>query len=182
MKEIVKLIDLRTCDMTLSEVMAFIDRWKAENPGKEIWLDGDAYAIVTEKDEPGKLDRKCPLCGRTLELSKGNRLWYLVCPSCGEVRTYYDEPALEEVREWCSEISDEGLIARMIRECDDKSKIQGIFVKSPEYIAEVMRYIADTFDTESAHGAADDLMVILLRGMGYEDAMDIYEKMNKWYA
>lgn len=58
MKEIVKLIDLRTCDMTLSEVMAFIDRWKAENPGKEIWLDGDAYAIVTEKDEPGKLDRR----------------------------------------------------------------------------------------------------------------------------
>ena len=50
MKEIVKLIDIRTCDMKLSEVMAFIDRWKAENPGKEIWLDGDAYAIVTEAE------------------------------------------------------------------------------------------------------------------------------------
>lgn len=50
MKEIVKLIDIRTSDMKLSEVMAFIDRWKVENPGKEIWMDGDAYAIVTEAD------------------------------------------------------------------------------------------------------------------------------------
>ena len=50
MKGIVKLIDIRTCDMKLSEVMAFIDRWKAENPGKEIWMDGDAYAIVTEAE------------------------------------------------------------------------------------------------------------------------------------
>lgn len=50
MKEIVKLIDIRTCDMKLSEVMTFIDRWKVENPGKKIWLDGDAYAIVTEAD------------------------------------------------------------------------------------------------------------------------------------
>lgn len=48
MKEKVVLIDLRTCDMKRSEVMMFIDRWKAENPGREIWLDGDAYAIVTE--------------------------------------------------------------------------------------------------------------------------------------
>lgn len=48
MKEIVKLIDIRTSDMKLSEVMAFVDRWKAENPGKEIWLDGDRHAIVTE--------------------------------------------------------------------------------------------------------------------------------------
>lgn len=48
--ELKVLIDLRTCDMKLSEVMAFIDKWKAENPGKEIWLDGDAYAIVTEAE------------------------------------------------------------------------------------------------------------------------------------
>ena len=50
MKEIVKLIDIRTSDMKLSEVMAFIDRWKSENPGREIWLDGDAYAIVAEAE------------------------------------------------------------------------------------------------------------------------------------
>lgn len=48
MKGLEVLIDLRTCDIKRSEVMLFIDRWKAENPGREIWLDGDAYAIVTE--------------------------------------------------------------------------------------------------------------------------------------
>ena len=48
--ELKVLIDIRTSDMKLSEVMAFIDRWKAENPGKEIWLDGDAYAIVAEAE------------------------------------------------------------------------------------------------------------------------------------
>lgn len=44
------LIDIRTSDMKLSEVMAYIDKWKAEHPGKEIWMDGDAYAIVTEAE------------------------------------------------------------------------------------------------------------------------------------
>lgn len=48
MKGLEVLIDLRTCDMKRSEVMTFIDRWKAENPGREVWMDGDAYAIVTE--------------------------------------------------------------------------------------------------------------------------------------
>lgn len=51
MKGLEILIDIRTSDMTLSEVMEFIDRWKADNPGKEIWMDGDAYAIVTEVEE-----------------------------------------------------------------------------------------------------------------------------------
>lgn len=51
MKGLEVLIDIRTCDMTLSEVMAYIDKWKAENPGREIWLDGDAYAIVAEGKE-----------------------------------------------------------------------------------------------------------------------------------
>lgn len=50
MKGLEILIDIRTSDMTLGEVMAYIDRWKAENPGREIWLDGDAYAIVTEAE------------------------------------------------------------------------------------------------------------------------------------
>lgn len=50
MKEKVVLIDIRTSDMKRSEVMSFIGRWKTENPGKEIWMDGDAYAIVTEAD------------------------------------------------------------------------------------------------------------------------------------
>lgn len=51
MKGLEVLIDIRTSDMTLGEVMAYIDKWKAENPGREIWMDGDAGAIVTEGKE-----------------------------------------------------------------------------------------------------------------------------------
>lgn len=40
------LIDIRTCDLTLSEVMAEIARYQSEMPGHEIFMDGDIYAIV----------------------------------------------------------------------------------------------------------------------------------------
>lgn len=39
-------IDIRTCDLTLSQVMAEIARLQSENPEYEIFMDGDAYAIV----------------------------------------------------------------------------------------------------------------------------------------
>ena len=40
------LIDVRTCDLTLSQVMAEIVRYQSEMPDHEIFLDGDAYAVV----------------------------------------------------------------------------------------------------------------------------------------
>lgn len=40
------LIDIRTCDLTLSQVMAEIARYQSEMPDHEIFLDGDAYAVV----------------------------------------------------------------------------------------------------------------------------------------
>ena len=39
-------IDIRTCDLTLSQVMARIVELQAEHPDQEIFMDGDAYAIV----------------------------------------------------------------------------------------------------------------------------------------
>ncbi len=39
-------IDIRTSDLTLSQVMEEIERIKAENPDMEIFMDGDLYAIV----------------------------------------------------------------------------------------------------------------------------------------
>lgn len=42
-------IDIKTCDMTLSEVMAEIQRLIDEHPDEEIFMDGDAYAIVGRK-------------------------------------------------------------------------------------------------------------------------------------
>ena len=39
-------IDIRTCDMTLTEVMREIGRIQAQNPDQEIFMDGDMYAII----------------------------------------------------------------------------------------------------------------------------------------
>ena len=44
-KDIV-LIDIATCELTLSEVMEQIRQWQAEYPHDEIFMDGDAYASV----------------------------------------------------------------------------------------------------------------------------------------
>lgn len=39
-------IDVKTCKMNLSEVLIEIKRLQAENPDYDIFLDGDAHAIV----------------------------------------------------------------------------------------------------------------------------------------
>lgn len=43
------LIDIRTCELTLSEVMAQIRVWQKEMPDYEIFMDGDAYSISARK-------------------------------------------------------------------------------------------------------------------------------------
>ena len=43
------LIDMRTCELTMSQVMAEIKRLKEEYPGYEIFMDGDSYAIVARR-------------------------------------------------------------------------------------------------------------------------------------
>lgn len=43
------LIDIRTCDRTLSEVMALVRGWAKVLPDHEIFMDGDAMAIVARR-------------------------------------------------------------------------------------------------------------------------------------
>lgn len=43
------LIDVRTCDLTLSQVMAEIARYQSEMPDHEVFMDGDLYAIVARQ-------------------------------------------------------------------------------------------------------------------------------------
>lgn len=45
----ITLIDIRTCDMTVSEVMAYIAGYQRIMPDHEIFMDGDAYAIVARR-------------------------------------------------------------------------------------------------------------------------------------
>lgn len=37
-------------------------------------------------------------------------------------------------------------------------------------------------DVEAAHSNADDVLLDLLKALGYEDVVDEWEKVEKWYA
>ena len=45
------LIDMRTCELTMAQVMDEIKRLKQEYPDHEIIMDGDAYAIVARRKQ-----------------------------------------------------------------------------------------------------------------------------------
>lgn len=45
------LIDIRTCELTISQMMEEIERLQKENPDLEIFIDGDRYAVVGRKRE-----------------------------------------------------------------------------------------------------------------------------------
>lgn len=45
-----------------------------------------------------------------------------------------------------------------------------------------MRRINRDDDTEMAHILADELMCKLLRELGYNEGVEIFEKMGKWYS
>lgn len=53
-----------------------------------------------------------------------------------------------------------------------------------EEFKERMQFIAENpnYDPEYRHHAADNIMCEALRDFGYEDGIDIFEKMPKWYA
>ena len=40
----------------------------------------------------------------------------------------------------------------------------------------------ESHDPEAAHAKADDLMVSTLRRLGFDEAMDTYLLIEKWYA
>lgn len=44
------LLDIRTCELTLAEVMQQIRQWKSDMPEAEIFMDGDKYAIVARTE------------------------------------------------------------------------------------------------------------------------------------
>ena len=42
-------IDVRTCVLTMNELMLWIREQKTANPDREYWLDGDNYAIMSKR-------------------------------------------------------------------------------------------------------------------------------------
>lgn len=45
-----------------------------------------------------------------------------------------------------------------------------------------LRELRDNTDQEMAHVYADDVLCDLLKSLGYEDIVDEYENIDKWYA
>ena len=43
------LIDIRTCGLTLGQMMSEVERLQKERPDLEIYMDGDTFAIVGRK-------------------------------------------------------------------------------------------------------------------------------------
>ena len=55
-------------------------------------------------------------------------------------------------------------------------------MKTPEEFAAEMKEISVSYDTEGAHARADELMCQVLRALGYEAGILVFEDMDKWYA
>ena len=45
------LVDIRTSELKLSEVMRMIEIYQRENPDREVFMDGDLYAVIARKRE-----------------------------------------------------------------------------------------------------------------------------------
>ena len=50
-EEIEVVVDVRACGLVLSEVMMMVEEYKEANPDRDVWLDGDMYAIVSKPRE-----------------------------------------------------------------------------------------------------------------------------------
>lgn len=42
------VVDVMTCDLGLSEVMRMVEEYRAANLDRDVWLDGDMRAIVSQ--------------------------------------------------------------------------------------------------------------------------------------
>ena len=55
-------------------------------------------------------------------------------------------------------------------------------VITPEVFKANMQKFADDYDTEGAHSDADKLMCELLTELGYGEGVEIFKRMERWYA
>jgi hypothetical protein len=53
---------------------------------------------------------------------------------------------------------------------------------TPEEFAKEMKKIFAKRNKEERHAKADELMCQLLKSLGYEKGVKIFEKADKWYA
>ena len=49
-------------------------------------------------------------------------------------------------------------------------------------LCEQMKALQDNWDIEEAHGMADDILCEALKQLGYNELVELYEKIEKWYS
>ena len=65
------------------------------------------------------------------------------------------------------------------------AKDSGQIIASEAYYLRQFKYVLDCIeanDTETAHIEADQILLRLVRDLGYYDLADQYEAIPKWYA
>lgn len=86
-----------------------------------------------------------------------------------------DEP--ESIQEQLDHIRD------MVDEISSMPAVEKDRTITPELFADMMRNIAYvSTDTEASHVGMDRLMCDVLRSMGYDEGICVFEKASKWYA
>ena len=57
-------------------------------------------------------------------------------------------------------------------------------MKKPDFKKqyEQMEALQNNWDIEETHGKADDILCEVLRKLGYNRLVELYEKIDKWYA
>ena len=67
------------------------------------------------------------------------------------------------------------------RDLAEGRQIAKEYVLTRKYVA-LMQDQVGGYDPEVAHGEADNLLCALLRELGFDEVVDLYEKVDKWYA
>ena len=55
-------------------------------------------------------------------------------------------------------------------------------IKEEKEAIEILKRLQNETDIEMAHVEADDVLTDLLTSLGYQDVVDAYEEVPKWYA
>ena len=80
-----------------------------------------------------------------------------------------------QLAEWLTELKERRELMRNQKNERDKTA-------NYKELCEQMKTLLDVWDVEEAHGKADDILCEALRQLGYNELVDLYEKVDKWYS
>jgi len=64
----------------------------------------------------------------------------------------------------------------------DEGDIKGVDKMDKEEVIKKLKKLVDNDDQEMAHVEADQILMDFLVSLGYEDIVNAYDEIGKWYA